>query len=538
MAWPPLRTTEFTEAVSLTTFVQAQEPITLRWYLDVLRERWKVVAGSTVVGGLLAVLFLTFTTADVTARSVVSLDVIDATPFERNDAASRLIDSETEVALASSFEVSSRAAESLGDGTTAREIRDGTSVSSVTDATVINVSYTADNETAARRGADAVAAAYLQYRSDEAQARIDSYARLIEEEIEAARISLVTLTEQLASYEPDSAQALQAEVDRTIALQSLSALTSQRFELGSIDPTGGSIISPADENRVTSSPSTRLVLIAGVFGGLLVGTALAFVRNATAKRISTDRQLRARLGAPTMGAVDLGQAASPLGAFDSGDVRAVSARLLTEFPKDLKTFVAVDLTGFEDAALAPFIVAASMVELGEAVTVVVVGATLLEREQLQVAFDLSLVEMAAGPPRYASSLAGLHVVFADAHDGRAAFAETIDRSTASGVLGDGSGFTMIVVPSLADEETRIVALGEAEAVVLFVALGRTRRSSVEAVAEMSRRVGSRMIGAVTVAGSAPRDADRTREVYTERSALESPTGPPSGTDAAPAVGRR
>ena len=81
---------------------------------------------------------------------MVSLDVIAATPFDRNESASRLIDSETEVALASSFEVSSRAAVLLADGTTSREIRDSTSVSSVLDATVINVSYTAVSEADAR----------------------------------------------------------------------------------------------------------------------------------------------------------------------------------------------------------------------------------------------------------------------------------------------------------------------------------------------------------------------------------------------------
>jgi len=518
---------------------QTQEPMTLRWYLDVLRERWRVVYASTVVGALLAVLFLALTTEQVTARTVVRLDVIDATPFDRNDAASRLIDSQTEVALASSFEVSSRAAALMADGTTSREIRDSTSVSSVIDATVINVSYTAETEAAALKGADAVADAYLQYRSDEAQARIDAYANSVEGELETARLELASLTEQLASFEPDSPLALQAEVDRTIALQSLSALTNQRYELGSIDATGGSVISPASENPLEYSPSTRLVIVAGVFGGLLVGAALAFVRNATAKRVSNARQLGVQLGATALGSVEISQALVQPGVFQSRESRAVSARLLTEFPIGLNTLLAVDATEANDISLGPFIVAASMVELGEVVDVVVVGATGADRAQLAAALDLHGVDEASSPLRYRSSLvAGLHVLFVEAHEGRAAFAATIDHSTtAPDGEGPRAGFTMIVVPNGADEETQFVALGAAEAVVVFVEFGRTRRSRLQTVAVTSARVGVQVLGAVAVKGRAPDFVRKLTKRDSGRASFESPNGPPAGSGSTPAVGR-
>jgi uncharacterized protein involved in exopolysaccharide biosynthesis len=523
---------------SLTTIGQTQEPMTLRWYLDVLSERWRVVIASTVVGAVLAVLFLTLSSDQVTARTVVRLDVIAATPFERNDAASRLIDSETEVALASSFEVSSRAAASLADGTTSREIQESTSVSSVLDATVINVRYTAGSEEAAMRGADAVANAYLQYRSDEAQAQIDAYASLIEDELATARLELASLAERRATYEPDSPLALQAEVDRSIALQALSALTNQRYELASIDATAGSIISPASENPVVYSPSTRLVLMGGVFGGLLVGAALAFVRNATAKRVSNLRQLGVHLGAPSLGSVEIGQAGSHPEAISSGEARAVGVRLLAELPIGLNSLAAIDVTDSDDVSLAPFIVAASVAELGETATVVVAGATREELDRVVAAFDLHVVDTAAGLPRYASSLnPGMHVVCADAHEGRTAFAEVINRSTVSTPGGNRSGFAIIVVSGRADEETRILALGEAEAVVVFVALGRTQRSAIEGIAEMSARFGKRVLGAVTVTGKPSRSPRQVKSDGNEHALLESPNGPPAATESAPAVGR-
>ena len=115
------------------------------------------------------------------------------------------------------------------------------------------------------------------------------------------------------------------------------------------------------------------MIISGVFGGFLVGPALAFVRNATAKRVSNRQQLQVHLGAPSLGSVAIGQAVSCPGAFESGDVRAVSARLLTGLPVGLTTLLVVDETDSKEASFAPLIVAASMAELGETVNVVVVA---------------------------------------------------------------------------------------------------------------------------------------------------------------------
>ena len=56
VAWPPAHH-QVDGGGSLTMLEQTHEPITLRWYLDVVRERWRVVIASTTWVSL-AVLFL------------------------------------------------------------------------------------------------------------------------------------------------------------------------------------------------------------------------------------------------------------------------------------------------------------------------------------------------------------------------------------------------------------------------------------------------------------------------------------------------
>src|SRR5690606_25497332 len=135
-----------------------------------------------------------------TARTIVRVDVIAAGAFDTNEAASRLIDSATEAELASSFEVASRAAAALADGTTTREIRDSTSVSTLSDTTVMDLRYTAPTADAARRGADAVASAYLDYRSDEATGRIAAQLDAIDARRTGLREELATLVEEMATF--------------------------------------------------------------------------------------------------------------------------------------------------------------------------------------------------------------------------------------------------------------------------------------------------------------------------------------------------
>ena len=271
------------------TSSQVNDAVSLRWYLAVLRERWKVVVVGAVVGLLLASAFLVLTEKSYTARTVVSMNVIGSLPTRPTDAASRLIDTTTEIQVASSFEVASLASEELGGTISACEIRDNVSVSTVAEATVLVVNYTATTADGAREGVDAVAMGYLDYRSALAAERIDEDVAFIEVRIEQLRSELDDLATELTRQEPDSDGALRVETDRSVLLESLRTLLGQQFELERIDTSAGLIISPADENYVEVSPSRSMVLASGLLGGLLVGVIVAFVANAT----SSDRHLGA-----------------------------------------------------------------------------------------------------------------------------------------------------------------------------------------------------------------------------------------------------
>jgi uncharacterized protein involved in exopolysaccharide biosynthesis len=312
----------------MTSHVQVNDAVSLRWYLAVLRERWKIVALGAVAGLLAASAFLSLVDKSYTARTVVSMNVIGSSPDRPTDAASRLIDISTETELASSFEVASLASEVLDGRLSAREIRDNVEVSTVTDATVLVVNFTASNADDARAGADAVAQGYLDYRSAVAEQRIDEAVAFIEVRAEELRRELDALAAELAQQEPGSEGRLRVETDRSILLESLRTLLGQQFELERIDTSAGRVISPAAENYVEETPSRTLVLASGLLGGLLLGAVAAFIANATSRTVSSQRQLAALLGSQSLGEVLVDDTARTRDDVGAADVRGAATRLV------------------------------------------------------------------------------------------------------------------------------------------------------------------------------------------------------------------
>jgi len=166
--------------------------------------------------------------------------------------------------------------------------------------------------------------------------------------------------------------------------------------------------------------------------------------------------------------------------------------------------VAADVTETAGMSLAPFAVAASLAELGNAVSVVVVGATHRERAQLVEALRLWAVDtvgqhdlqLASHRP---SSGADMLVSFASGRGGPLAFESEVEAArTATVDDATATVLTVIVVSGRADEDARIVAFGAAVRAVVFVALGKSQRSAIHSVVDLADRSNCRVVGTVTV----------------------------------------
>jgi uncharacterized protein involved in exopolysaccharide biosynthesis len=497
----------------MATPSQVSDAISLRWYLAVVRERWKIVVAGAVAGLLVATAFLALTEKSYTARTVVSMIVIGSSPTGPTDAASRLIDTTTETQVASSFEVASLASEVLDGRVSARDIRDNVAISTVADATVLIVHYTAASAEAAREGADAVAQGYLDYRSTVAEQRIDEAVAFIEVRVAELRAELDDLAEELLSQPANSEGELRVETDRSVLLESLRTLLGQQFELERVDTSAGLIISPAEENYVEVSPSRRTVLASGLLGGLLLGVVAAFIANATGRKVASQRQLAALSGSQSLGEVLVIETTPTRDDVEAADVRGAATRLVGELMDEDNTVVVVDAAGDSAPTVVPFLIAGSVAQGRRPVNVVVAGLSDVERERVIESLGLTEVRtnlpkpgsgrVARVAPRAVYRIAGssrVRVVFVPNDGGPSQFEGAVEqagerppRST-----DDVPPLVWVVVTGEANVDARIMAMRSSDAAVVVARLGSTARRSVEEFMEMSDHFGCRVLGSLTV----------------------------------------
>ena len=140
-------------------------------YAVVMRRQWKIIIMLTILGVIAAVGYISLTPVNVTASTLVNLNVIVSDPFSPAKAGSALLDATTETQLATSYEVAKAAAATLRNGDTVEALRGGVAVATAANATTMKISYTSTSQDLAQSGADAIANAYIDYRQAQATAK-------------------------------------------------------------------------------------------------------------------------------------------------------------------------------------------------------------------------------------------------------------------------------------------------------------------------------------------------------------------------------
>ncbi|MGO1235392.1 hypothetical protein, partial [Microbacterium gubbeenense] len=279
--------------------------IGLDHYLRVLARQWRVVVAMTFIGVAASGAFLLITTDRITATTQVNLSVITTEPFSPQRAASGLLDKATEAAIASSYVVAQRTAAALDDGTIPSELHDAIEVSISEDGTIARVRATAPTRAVAVERADAVASAYLGYRSDEAEERRDTIVANLTERVDALNTDLAEVNESLASTDSVPREA-QAASDREQILAELTQILAERTSLRSLITTGGSVLTDAAQNPVDVAPSRKIAVATGIGGGIVLGIVFAFIRDPRGRRLrsaseiahATGARVRARMQVP------------------------------------------------------------------------------------------------------------------------------------------------------------------------------------------------------------------------------------------------
>ncbi|MGO2633444.1 MAG: Wzz/FepE/Etk N-terminal domain-containing protein [Galactobacter sp.] len=281
-----------------------QVSLGLDHYARVVLRQWRLIALVTVLGFVASAVYLVVAPRTFTAKTTLNLNIITTEPFKPQRAASGLLDRTTEVNIARSQIVAERAATLIGDGDTAREIRHASEVRTSADATVVDVIFSAPSADQAIDGADAVAKAYLDFRSEQAQVRVDSMLKSYNDQMEDLNAELKRTNQTLSAATPGSSTEVQARAEQQQLLTQINDLLAARNEVNTVDTTGGIVLTPAGKNTLYAQPSRTTTVVTGGAVGLVLGVILAYVRNPFDRKVRTPKEAASLVGAPLLGQVN------------------------------------------------------------------------------------------------------------------------------------------------------------------------------------------------------------------------------------------
>lgn len=251
-----------------------------------LRRRIVVVVVTTVLaGGLGAAVGLNWP-ATYSATAVVTVSPITTTPFSSTPI-NQQINITTERAVVLSSEVAALAAEA-GAPLPPEEIPGALSIDSPLNSQVLEITATYSDAAGAAETANDVADAYLDFRAQGAQGVADKIVVSLTQRIDDLR-------EQL-SDDPE-----EALLPSQVALQQqITDLRLEQSALQGISLNPGRVVTTATAPDSPSGPGPLLFVAPALVLGLLLGIALALLRDATDPKVRTGGRLQELVTVPVV----------------------------------------------------------------------------------------------------------------------------------------------------------------------------------------------------------------------------------------------
>jgi capsular exopolysaccharide synthesis family protein len=287
----------------MTSLPTESHPADLREHIRVLRARKLQIALVTIVA-LAGAMFLSFRqtptyegTTKILVKPVQNAASSVSIPQQPN------LDTERELVLSQA--VAQNVQREAHVGTSVDTLLKHVRVQVVTDTEVMEVSYQDPDPGTAARLANAFAAAYVDFRSQQALDQFEAAAAAVQRRIDGVQESLTTLNKKIQSAtDPTTRDALQAQRDTAVA--QLGVFQSRLLDLqsnASLAQGSAQIVQQAQVPRAPVSPNKVRNAILALFVGLALGIGLAFLRERLDDRVKTHHEVERRLGAPVLAAV-------------------------------------------------------------------------------------------------------------------------------------------------------------------------------------------------------------------------------------------
>ncbi|WP_431895647.1 YveK family protein [Nonomuraea sp. bgisy101] len=274
-------------------------------HVSLLRRRKTLFLACLLTGllGGVALLRLTPPAYTATTQVLVASTGVQEQPNQVTGRQREALNLDTEAQIAQSAVVSAKAAEAL---TTTPAPAD---VTVPPNSSVLSIAVTADTPAIAAAQSRAYALAYLEHRTETAQAALATQLKALATKLKQVNTSLGKVVEELAGLRRGTAQHTIAAQRQNVLTRQIYSLTMKYDSLKTVAVTPGYVISQAAEPTAPSSPSLPLYLGSGLMIGLVSGAAAAYTRDLLDKGLRTAGDVERLTGLAVL--ADLSEPADP-----------------------------------------------------------------------------------------------------------------------------------------------------------------------------------------------------------------------------------
>jgi capsular polysaccharide biosynthesis protein len=276
-------------------------------YRALLRRRWMWVIVGLVTGVVAGLLYLQAKTPTYVSTAEVKLEATAADTALEDSRTPGAVNLDTEAQLVKSTAVASDVADKINSTATPAALARRVTVTVPANTTVLTIAFEASTAKSAQAGAQAFAHAYLANRTRLAEELIKAKSDHLEKQIDDVNAllfaNLKRFNDNALDLTPGDLAILKAE-----QLQYSGQLRRLQANLDPLQNTvvrPGQVIVEAQVPTKIEKPNRQLVLASTVMAGLLLGLALASLRDRADRRIHSAAEVERLYGLAVLGELDL-----------------------------------------------------------------------------------------------------------------------------------------------------------------------------------------------------------------------------------------
>src|SRR5215467_810836 len=274
-------------------------------YIGVLRRRWWIVLGCTIIGVVAAFGYVTVAPKAYTATASVNVvptaaDQSNVVAGSRTNGATVNLDTEAQVVQSTT--VATEAGKLMHSPLSPWQLDKQVNVTVPPNSSILDITCSASTAVGAATCANDFAKAYLQNRSQSATNYVNDQLAKLQQKINALNQAEGALNTKISSL-PSNSPAKAADQALLKTDQSQVVKLTQKYAATSAlvaQTNGGSVISAATPPGKPSSPKKLLILPSGLVVGLLIGLILAFLVDRRDKRIHNAAHVERVLDLPVL----------------------------------------------------------------------------------------------------------------------------------------------------------------------------------------------------------------------------------------------